>query len=119
MAKEIIVLEVVPGTGATSDAVRLAFLFPVDAQTPGVVPTPVTGPDGLDPVAALLTGPEITALDDGSMLWRAAGFALTPGMTQAQIVARAREIYAAHAATVQQDYVDRYQHTGKRFNATA
>ncbi len=120
MANEILVLE---GNGERDYA--LLFLYPIAAPAqvtpPGgsatnVVPTP----SSLLPSVAvpLLSTPEKAALDAGTAAFEVVNFTAAEGLSGAELIARAQDLYTRRAQAAAARYEARYRYIGTRLSAS-
>lgn len=119
MANEIIVLE------TTRGKIQLMFLYPITSpkvvKGKTIVPTPATDAEGLITYPALaelsLTTQEKMNLDNGTLAFEIPQtFTRRPGITNAQVISRAKQVYLNYKAEFDADYVIRYQFTGSRIS---
>lgn len=113
MANEITALE---GTGDNDYRILLLYPIATPKQVMGsnVIPTPSANLPSLG--QQILTASEKAALDEGTLAFEVISFHKQPGMTNTQLAARAREIYAAKLTAFQSDYTKRYEFSGVRIN---
>ena len=122
MADEITILE-----SDGSFRFSLFFIFPISTPvqtgvptSTNVIPTPATV-DGLSvlPLTAqkVLDPTEIVAFDDGTSAWREVPFRKDEGLTNAQLLTKARGLYAEELADFNHWYAQTYLHSGQRFDA--
>lgn len=111
--------------GSEVETFTLFFLRTIDApvQVGGinVIPTPADGPAGEDLLPALARRildqvSEIDALNAGTMEWGTIAFVQPPGMSNAELAAEARRMYAAWKGDREADYPIRYRWAGTRIN---
>jgi hypothetical protein len=119
VANEIIVME--RGNGAYSFyffyAIPVASRIEVGGTgTTGQYPV-LTPTSGLpDAVNLVLTQGEKDALDAGEAVLLAKNIAIPDGSNDAEVLALARGVYAANAATALADYTRRFKYIGRRFD---
>lgn len=128
MANEITVIGRVPRTGKYRLFFRYDLTAPVQVGGTNVVPTPATqrpsadnptptAGDALPPVVqAALTAQEFADLDAGDAAFEIVTFHPDEGLTNPQLLARARQVYAARKAAYEAEYALRYQNAGLRFD---
>lgn len=111
MANEITVIE-----QAGAD-LALVFLYPIATplQVGGanVVPTPSVGLPAL--AAVVFQSAEKAALDAGTAAFEVVSLTPDPALSPAQLLARAKVIYAAALAAFTSAYQLRYRWSGQRF----
>jgi hypothetical protein len=118
MANEITVV------GVNGRKVSVLFLFPIatpatDYNSNPVVPTPATSLSS--EIQSLLDTAEITALNNGTMYAQINSDISAPaGLSQAQVLAKARAHYARKLAEFQAEYAAKYNFqdfVGQRFDS--
>lgn len=111
MAQEIFVEDVRKANKPGFLRIDLVFFFPIsapatDATAVAAIPTPSSG---LPTVAAREVDVAVkTALDNGTMMFITKNFIAPEGMSQANMLARARQIYAAEKAAAETKYAETY-----------
>lgn len=120
MADEIIPLE----RNGSSQTLAMYYPIPendraeIGSAGSGVYPV-VTPTSSLDAtLLSVLTTAEKTALDAGEAQVVITTMTIPPGTGGAEVLAAAQNLYSSIAASELQQYQDRYEFTGQRFNAS-
>lgn len=112
MANEITALQ------GNNGSYTLLFLFPIasPAQAGGANIVEKASASLPAHAQAILSQAEKDAIDDGTLAWEAIDFQTSPGMTNPQLAARAREMYASRKAAFATEYASRNRWLGQRLN---
>jgi len=116
MADEITVV------GVNGPDIQLLMLFPIttaieDSTAAPAVPSPSSSLPAV--ASALLSQAEKDALDLGTSEFRVITITAPAGLSEAAILARAREVYTAQEAAQAAEYATKYEfmpRVGQRFN---